>query len=861
MRLNFASFQLLAWLMFSVSVDALSADSDFFPYKVRWDEASVSAVNLRDWNHRPAGRLGWVTARDGHLYVGKSRLRFFGVNVVFRGAMPERDEAEKIAARLAKLGFNVVRFHHMDTLVSPNGLLKDDLRTFDPAQLDKLDYFIAALKREGIYSDLNLHVGRLYPGFDRWRDAAGNQQPEAWKGVDVFYPPMVDQQKEYAKELLTHVNPYLGKRYLDEPAVAIVELNNENGLIYSWRRGDLDLMSEPYRGELQRLWNSWLVTHYKSDAGLRLAWETKEVPMGMEMLVSPGAPTGLVREWTLQSVGQARAILDGYEDGIQHLNVLQPGTERWHVQVHQKSLSFKAGELYTLHLRLRANKPRSVRLMAVQNHAPFRSLWEQRLKLDSEWQEFVFVFSSPIDEALARLTLGDLGADSGEIWIAGSSLRAGGDFKFGESDSLVKRNVPIFTSSDFGGRSLRAQRDWLNFLWDVEAQYWSEMQGYLKNKLGVKSLVIGTQLNHSPSLIQRNMDVLDAHAYWDHPRFPDGLWSPINWLIDNKAMAGVDGGGAISRLALMRLPGKPFVVTEYNHPAPNEFAAETFPLVAAYAAMQDWDGVFLFSYGTHSRSWKRDYVDNFFDINANPNKFTSTLAAAALFRRGDVSSQRGAFSTVLPSRSAFIDALRQINKNYLPSGGDFGVSSNSAMREPVALTGPVRVDSLLPIKSLTGQLVWGVDKSPTVSINTPLSKGLIGASLAEPFDASGVHLQLLGSDTGSGVVFLTLIDGSSFSGPGRFLITALGNSKNTNQVWVDKTRASLGGKWGQAPVLVEGVRSRITLPISSSQVRAWALDEEGRRKEIVVVRGNENAVIETGPKYKSLWYEVEVLAK
>ena len=39
-------------------------------------------------------------------------------------------------------------------------------------------------------------------------------------------------EKEYARELLSHVNPYTGMSYLKDPVVAVVELNNEDAL---WR--------------------------------------------------------------------------------------------------------------------------------------------------------------------------------------------------------------------------------------------------------------------------------------------------------------------------------------------------------------------------------------------------------------------------------------------------------------------------------------------------------------------------------------------------------------------------------------------------------------------------------------------------
>ena len=43
-------------------------------------------------------------------------MKFFGTNVAYAAAFPEKEDAPKIAKRMAQLGINVVRFHHMDSI-------------------------------------------------------------------------------------------------------------------------------------------------------------------------------------------------------------------------------------------------------------------------------------------------------------------------------------------------------------------------------------------------------------------------------------------------------------------------------------------------------------------------------------------------------------------------------------------------------------------------------------------------------------------------------------------------------------------------------------------------------------------------
>ncbi|GAB4057227.1 carbohydrate binding domain-containing protein [Uliginosibacterium sediminicola] len=827
------------------------AEDGLFPYAMPWNDTAANLSNLSDWNDKPAGREGFVSARDGHLWAGDKRLRLIGVNIVFGSCFPSHQDAEGVAARLARIGVNIVRFHHMDSTPTPRGLLQKDMRTLDPAQLEKLDYFIAALKRQGIYSDLNLHVGRMYPGFASW----GERAPKYWKGVDNFFAPMIAQQKDYARDLLNHVNAYTGKRYAEEPAVAFIEINNENGLLREWRSGSLDEISEPYRGALQAQWTHWLGQRYAGDAALAKAWGAREVALGAEML---GARFGVgsgESGWNLQVVGGAKASYSTQADGSAELKITAIDADRWHVQWHQNKLQFKAGEPYTLSLRLKADRPLRLRLQAMQAHAPWAHLWESELAVGTEWRDYRFSFAPTADEADARLTLGDLGASLGSVSLASASLKPGGSLGLMPGESLAQGSIAIPTTSNFLSRTLPGQQDWLQFLWDTEVAYWRGMQDFLKQDLGAKSLIIGTQVSYSPAPIQAQLDVVDGHAYWQHPNFPGKPWDIDNWRIGNTAMAGIDGGGTLAELALRRVPGKPFVVTEYNHPAPNEFSAEAFPLLAAYAALQDWDGFFVYSYGAHDGDWNPGRIINFFDTHADPVKISSLISAAALFRRGDV-ARAPLHAAVMPSQSRLIEALR---RNYkMPSADMWGAPRNASLQSQVSIAAAPGADLPLPVRSDTGELLWGVEQKATVSIDTPRSKGLIGAALAQPFKLGGVSMQLLQSATGSGVLMATLIEGQRFSEKGRVLITALGREENTDQRWLDAKHSSLGRNFGRGPVRVEGIHARISLPVAASRVQAWALDERGNRRQALPVSGDAQAQLDTGPQYRALWYELEI---
>jgi hypothetical protein len=225
---------------------------------------SRSPVDVSFLLDAPAGKHGFLQVANGHLATGEGqRLRLWGVNITdwSKGSrqIPAKKDAAFWAATLARFGVNCVRFQFLD-LDAPRGLIAaggPDSRHLDAAQFDREDYFIAQLEKRGIYIDLNLLVGRRFKAGDGVEVVNnGPYRGVNLKGTSLFDRRMIELQKEYARELLAHRNPYTGLRYTDDPAVALVEINNENALNIGYRPP-----SPFYAKELTEMYNTWLAAH------------------------------------------------------------------------------------------------------------------------------------------------------------------------------------------------------------------------------------------------------------------------------------------------------------------------------------------------------------------------------------------------------------------------------------------------------------------------------------------------------------------------------------------------------------------------------------------------------------------------
>ena len=242
---------------------------------------------ILDYSHlldAPAGKHGFVETRKGHLYFEDgTRARFLGFNVAARSNTPDHETADKMAERFASMGVNIIRLHAADAPVGEEpgswssckeapllDYASGTSRKFNPEGLDRFDYFAAKLKEKGIYLHIDLIVAREFQEADGMDYPGG--APSCIKRYCMYNERMIQLQKEYAKELLCHVNPYTGMALIDDPAVVTIQINNEDTAIKGNMGGDAGEEMKPYREEVQRCFNEFLLMKYYTRERLKEAW-------------------------------------------------------------------------------------------------------------------------------------------------------------------------------------------------------------------------------------------------------------------------------------------------------------------------------------------------------------------------------------------------------------------------------------------------------------------------------------------------------------------------------------------------------------------------------------------------------------
>ena len=190
-----------------------------------------SALDFSFLLESPAGKYGFVRAVNDHFEFERrsGMVRFYGANLCNTANYMNHAEADELAERLSRIGYNAIRLHHYDLgLISSTA--KDSL-TIDPEQLDRLDYLFAALKKRGLYLTFDLFSYRARrPG--EFATIPKLRTLRDYKLAAMLSPEVNANLKAFARQLLTHVNPYTGLRYADDPAIVGICGINEN-MIFS----------------------------------------------------------------------------------------------------------------------------------------------------------------------------------------------------------------------------------------------------------------------------------------------------------------------------------------------------------------------------------------------------------------------------------------------------------------------------------------------------------------------------------------------------------------------------------------------------------------------------------------------------
>ena len=428
--------------------------------------------------------------------------------------------------------------------------------------------------------------------------------------------------------------------------------------------------------------------------------------------------------------------------------------------------------------------------------------------------------------------------------------------------------VPQSSGNDWAKCSDEHYQAEMNFFIELEQTFFEKTKKFLKEELGVKSMITGDAdhndwLSQYPHQIAANMhgDFIDAHGYWDH-----AAYGPPITLNKHNPMVNDPLDSSFNQFARAPMRGKPFTISESNSFFPHRFAGEHAPILTAYSLFQDWDGILWYAWGAGQRV-NVNRPDGL-SVSTDPIRFCNVILSSLMFHRGDI---KPADKTVVRAmtRTEALDSLRWARPAHRPFYTK-GYALSTALQHKVQWQMVEENDpalrqkypapaSLAKIESDTRQLTWkNVDKKQgIVTINTPVTQGVIGFIGGKSESFGDVDIAVKNEFA---LVVLTSLDGKPIQEANRLLLVAHSDYTSTGFEWAEEKRTVK--QIGTFPVKFLPVTGTLGLNNFNAAKKVTVTPLTGlgapTDQSFDAVRRGTNWSVSLG-KEPSVWYLVEIV--
>ncbi|HVZ38786.1 MAG TPA: hypothetical protein VHI13_05885 [Candidatus Kapabacteria bacterium] len=891
------------WLL-ALAVIARAQDigiTNGVPYPASHTDTTISQY-LPSLPPEPAGSHGFLrnNGEGNWEFADGTPARFYGVSMQLAACFPDSEAAIVIAARLRKLGVNLVRFESMDLgydwgdyaqqrsfLDAANGF-----RTLHAGQMARLDWFVYQLKQHGIYSYFILQSARAA----RADDGLGADADSAmWLGRELqfLYPKARAVEHSIVTQLMVHTNPHTGNAYRNEPALAMVEALDQGSFFSMCRLGYTEYragqsgFSYRHSRRVDTLFAQWLKQKYGSTPALAAAWHTAPPNGGYPSLITEGSFEGDFQTyWTINSYDgvTVSTILtqgDSVPNGTLSLKLriknakgasslysaymLQSVTGLEYNTVYRLSFKTKCANADSIPILLGAYQPVDGGMGAGLSGTVYAKPFWQQQQVD---------FLVPIKSTVPVAVVMWFGAVNGDLTFDDVQLRKLEVPGLVNGESLENFTVGRIPMGSVAiSRAVSAQRvaDQNAFYMDLERGVYDEMRRLLHDTIGARQVFTGAghywASGFQETMAQAASDFTLSAKGWDY--ISSGA-PGAGWETRNTSPLRVDWGGMPNTWVQSAHRRQPFIAS-FQQPYPNRYQAESVLSNAVYSSLQDWDGLMWDAYAD-DRLTDNQAIDSlqYYMIGKNP-LVTSLMPAASFLYRNRLVAPAQTTISIQHSQDQAQAFTRMINlwDDYGVPGGfngraalvnriviDSVNASYFTQREDISFSAEVDGQS----ESDTREILWEYSRG-SLTLDAQKAQGVSGyLTRSGGLALRNLDIKLQSGNETATILWVPLDTAQRVGDHGRSLLTIASRMEPTGWHWLDTMH---GTTWGGSPMLLDPVRVRLTIkPNDNSNVATLTpLDPSGNPAGTPITGTAVNGKIDLGidqSTVHSIWFAVEL---
>ena len=391
----------------------------------------------------------------------------------------------------------------------------------------------------------------------------------------------------------------------------------------------------------------------------------------------------------------------------------------------------------------------------------------------------------------------------------------------------------------YGCKLFNLDKPMIDFRIHLSKKYYEGMYKYLREEVGVKIPLCGTNWSKRGGLIksQENMDFQDGHHY-----YYDWKWGEYEKTTFNRSLTELPN----SRLAgscSTRIHGQPFFMTEWDMPWPNSYRAEAPIWFPALALFQGWSGMTIHTYAygfnlshldllgkeaSSSTIGSVPYREGIFTCWNDPSKFGLFYHGALMTRRGDVQEAKKTIGAKVTDYSQNPTTLPGTAMEFHRVDTVLDTTDTSDLDEILPIETKYPREKANYIVSDTGELWRDVSKR-IGAVDTPNTKavyGFLGNALANKIGTdAGVQLNGLTvkCNTDFATIAISSLTEESIENSDCLLMTTIGRSRSRGAQFDGEKLLD----FGTGPIEVEVIDAEIKLKTNVPDLRIWSVNSDG----------------------------------
>lgn len=404
-----------------------------------------------------------------------------------------------------------------------------------------------------------------------------------------------------------------------------------------------------------------------------------------------------------------------------------------------------------------------------------------------------------------------------------------------------------------------------DFLREVQENYYKEMIGFMR-EIGVKIPITGTNwficaANRRAQLVT---DFADGHKY----RWSGGtMWKEDVKKFNNTSMVE-EIDTVFHTLSFSRLSGRPFFVSEWDDPFPNEWRSESPLLMAAVGLLQEWAGFAVHTYCyttmrniniigkevTSQAIGSVPYREGMYNTWNDPAKFGLFYHAALMYRRKDV---RPAVKSIdikvddMNTNEHETKAFSLISEKH-----KVGIlfEGQDSMADEIVQADCETVDkSAGEVLSDTGELYrsWRNKIGWIDTEHTKVVYGFLGG--AGVISLKGLEIEV---ENQFATVAISSLTDAPICESDNMLLTTVGRAENTGMRFNEEHDELLD--IGKPPILIEVIEAEIRIKTKVENLKVWSVNAEGYFAGVIPSEYIDGVFrFKVGKCFKSMYYLIQ----